>query len=176
MAREINQAIGQCVRYIRGNKEAGGCRFKFTFKYVHCVQCKYCLQQVAEKAAQRENETLDDEGVLPVAADNSADEKRREDAQSKLQAYVESIPNGTFISCLPLVIGNDEGGLSLGIDSDDDSEYNEDNEGDGNELEDDEANACESSGKKISAKVLSVLHRNIVTVPVAKRQASVVGI
>ena len=53
---------------------------------------------------------------------------------------------------------------------------NEDNEGDGNELEDDEANACESSGKKISAKVLSVLHRNIVTVPVAKRQASVVGI
>ena len=132
--------------------------------------------EVAEKAAQHENETLVDEEVLPVAADDSAEEKRRYDAHSKLQAYVESIPNGTFVSRLPLVNDDDEGGLSLDIDSDDDPEYDQDNEGDGDELEDDKANACESFDKKSLAKVLPALHRNIVTVPVAKRQASVVGI
>ena len=69
---------------------------------------KTVCNEVAEKAAQRENKTLVDEEVMPVAADNSAKEKRKEDAQSKLQAYVESIPNGTFISCLPLVNDDDD--------------------------------------------------------------------
>ena len=76
---------------------------------------------VAEKAPQRDNETLVDEEILPVAADDSAEKKRRCDAQSKLQAYVESIPNGTFVSRLPLVNDDEEGGLSLDIESDDDS-------------------------------------------------------
>ena len=44
-------------------------------------------------------------------------------------------------------------GLSLDIYSDDDSKYGKDNEGDQDDLEDDEANACESSTKKSSAKV-----------------------
>ena len=53
---------------------------------------------------------------------DSADQRQRDYAQSKLRAYVESIPNGTFISLLPLVNDDNKGGLSLDIDSDDNSD------------------------------------------------------
>ena len=104
--------------------------------------------EVAVNAGTSEHEISSDDQiqpaprdeVLPVAADDSDKEKRRDDAQSKLKTYVESISNGTFVSCLPLVNDDDKGGLSLDIDSNDDSEYSKDNEGGDNKLEDDEAN------------------------------------
>ena len=53
--------------------------------------------EVAVNAGTSEHETSSDDQiqpapgdeVLPVAADNLNEEKRRDDAQSKLQAYVE---------------------------------------------------------------------------------------
>ena len=94
--------------------------------------------EVAEKAGQSENETLVEKETLPVAANDSADERRRDEAQIKLQACLKSIPNGTFISRLPFVNDDDDGGLSLDTDSDNDSEYGDFDEGDDDELDDDD--------------------------------------
>ena len=154
MARKINQVIRQGVVRARRKKQKQVAADSNSLPNMFTASSgNTTCNNVAEKAPQRDNETLVDEEMLPVAADDSAEEKRRYDAQSKLQAYVESIPNGTFVSRLPLVNDDDEGGLSLDIDSDDDSEYGKDNDRDEDDLEDDEANACESSTEKSSAKV-----------------------
>ena len=92
--------------------------------------------EVAENAGNSEHEQSSEEQIQPaaedevlsVAANDSAEQIRRDDALTKLQTFVESIPNGSFVSHLPLVDDDDEGGLSLDIDSDDDSDYGEDEE------------------------------------------------